>query len=225
MGIPRASVRETAGVMADVVLPLAARGAIVRRPRVVGLLDRADADRRAVRRLQRLRRRHGRGPVLLRLPRRDVAVVLEPEHAHRVLEASPEPFATATLEKRAALSRFEPHGVLISDGAERADRRRFNEEVLDTAHPVHRLASDIVAAVREEAAPLVEALGQPAGLGWEGFAPSWWRLVRRIVLGGGARDDVELTDLLTRLRADANWSYLKPPRADLRDAFRLRFGF
>jgi cytochrome P450 len=224
MGIPRASVRETAGVMADVVLPLAARGAIVRRPRVVGLLDRADADRRAVRRLQRLRRRHGRGPVLLRLPRRDVAVVLEPEHAHRVLEASPEPFATATLEKRAALSRFEPHGVLVSDGAERADRRRFNEEVLDTAHPVHRLASDIVAAVREEAAPLVEALGQPAGLGWEGFAPSWWRLVRRIVLGGGARDDVELTDLLTRLRADANWSYLKPPRADLRDAFLDRLG-
>src|SRR5215212_6214260 len=157
MAVPRASTAETAGVMADVVLPLAARGAIVRRPRVVGLLDRADADRRAVRSLQRLRRRHGPGPVLLRLPRRELAVVLEPEHVHRILDGSPEPFATATLEKRAALSRFEPHGVLISDGGERADRRRFNEEVLDTDRPVHRLAGDIVAILREEAAPLVEA--------------------------------------------------------------------
>src|SRR4051794_6119460 len=181
MAIPRASVTETAGVVADVVLPLVARGAIVRRPRVVGLLDRADADRRAVSRLQRLRRRHGPGPVLLRLPGRDIAFVLAAEQVNRVLDGSPEPFATATLEKRAALSRFEPHGVLISHGAERADRRRFNEEVLDTERPVHRLAADVVATAGEEAAPLLEALRQPAGLGWDGFAPTWWRLVRRIV--------------------------------------------
>src|SRR5687767_12119774 len=116
MALPRASASETAGVVADVVLPLLARGAIVRRPRVVGLLDRADADRRAVRCLQRLRRRHGRGPVVLRLPGRTVAVVLGREHMDRVLGQTPEPFATATLEKRAALSRFEPHGVLISHG-------------------------------------------------------------------------------------------------------------
>jgi cytochrome P450 len=48
---------------------------------------------------------------------------------------------------------------------------------------------------------------------------------RRIVLGGGARDDVELTDLLTASCAPTpNWSYLKPPRADLRDAFLDRLG-
>jgi cytochrome P450 len=224
MPLPRASAGETAGVVADVLLPLLARGAIVRRPRVVSLLDRADADRRAVRRLQRLRRRYARGPVVLRLPGRTVAMVLSPEHVHRVLDGSPEPFATATLEKRAALSRFEPHGVLVSHGAERAQRRRFNEEVLDTERSLHRLAGDLVATMREEGAAIAAAAQNPAGLGWDEFAPAWWRLVRRVVLGEGARDDVELTDLLTRLRADANWSYLKPPRTELRERFLDRLG-
>jgi hypothetical protein len=41
--------------------------------------------------------------------------------------------------------------VLISGGDARAERRRFNEEVLDTARPIHRLAGDLVAKVRDEA--------------------------------------------------------------------------
>jgi hypothetical protein len=66
--LPRASAGDTAGVVADVLVPLVARGVIVRRRRLVGALDRLDADRRAVRRLQRLRRAHDEGPVLLRIP-------------------------------------------------------------------------------------------------------------------------------------------------------------
>jgi len=68
---PRASVSETAGVVGDVVAPLVARGVIVRRPRVAGLLDGLDADRRAVRRMQRLREGYGEGPLLLWLPLRE----------------------------------------------------------------------------------------------------------------------------------------------------------
>src|SRR5215213_9509014 len=125
--VPRASARDSAGVVADVVMPLTARGVIVRRPPVVGVLDRIDADRRAVRRVPLLRSRYGAGPLLLRVPRREVALVLAPDDARRVLAESPEPFATANREKRAALSHFQPHGVLISHGPERSDRRRFNE--------------------------------------------------------------------------------------------------
>jgi cytochrome P450 len=40
-----------------------------------------------------------------------------------------------------------------------------------------------------------------------------------VVFGGGARDDRELTDMLTRLRADANWAFLKPKRKELRERF------
>lgn len=59
-------------------------------------------------------------------------------------------------------------------------------------------------------------------LSWHEFAPSWWRMVRRVVLGDGARDDEELTDLLARLRADANWAFLKPKRRRLRQRFLAR---
>ena len=68
MTVPRAGARESAGVLADVVAPLVARGIIVRRPRVTSALDRLDAARRAVRRLRRLRARHGGGPVLAGVP-------------------------------------------------------------------------------------------------------------------------------------------------------------
>ena len=224
MSIPHASPAETAGVVADVLAPLVARGAIVRRPKVLGALARADADRRAIRRLQRLDERHGPGPVLLRLPARHVAFVLSPDHVRVVLEGSPEPFATATVEKRGALERFQPHGVLVSHGPQRAERRRFNEEVLDTQHPDHRLAADLIAVVGEEIGPVLAAARRSGGLRWDDFAPAWWRIVRRVVLGQGARDDEELTDLLTRLRADANWSVLKPDRAGLRERFLARLG-
>src|SRR5215207_7972152 len=59
--VPRASPAETFGVLGDLVLPLVARGLLARRPRVVDLLDRADGDRRAIRRMQRLSERYGAG--------------------------------------------------------------------------------------------------------------------------------------------------------------------
>ena len=101
--VPRLSPRETAGVLGDVLVPLAARGAIVRRPPVENLADRLELDARAVDRLQRVREAHGPGPVRLALPGRELAFVLTGEDVRRVLEGSPEPFALATREKRAAL--------------------------------------------------------------------------------------------------------------------------
>ena len=51
------SAGDTAGVMLDVVLPLFAQGLLARRPRVVALAERLDADRRAIRRIGALRDR------------------------------------------------------------------------------------------------------------------------------------------------------------------------
>jgi hypothetical protein len=45
---------------------------------------------------------------------------------------------------------FQPHGVLVSRGALRADRRRFNEAVLDTGHPLHRYAERIARGARAD---------------------------------------------------------------------------
>jgi cytochrome P450 len=217
--VPTASVLDTARGLATIVLPVVTRGAIVRRPRVLALAQRVDADRRAVREMQRLRARYGPGPVQLRLPLRRFTFVLEPEQVHRVLHGSPEPFAIDTREKKAALAHFQPKGVLASPPPERAVRRPFNESVLDTGNPVHRLAPAMTAAVREEAQGLLDLADRDAPLTWEQFTQAWWRAVRRVVLGDAARDDEELTDLLQRLRRDANFSYAWPKRTGTRERF------
>src|SRR5215216_2715140 len=93
--VPRVSLRETGGLGTDVLLPLLARGVILRRKRIVGLLDRLDADRRPIRRMGILRDRYGRGPVLMRLLGRDIVLMLAAEDVRRVLAQTPEPFAAA----------------------------------------------------------------------------------------------------------------------------------
>jgi cytochrome P450 len=112
--------------------------------------------------------------------------------------------------------------VLISHGADRADRRRFNEAALDTERPLHRSAAPRAAVVREEAQALLAEVERTGTLDWETFVPAWFRIVRRVVLGDSARDDHELTDLLARLRGEANWSLAHPGRRDLRERFLAR---
>lgn len=73
-------------VIGDVLVPLAARVLVARRPRVTGWLERFDADRRAVARLAVLRGRYGEDPCLIRLPERRVAIVLATRDVRRVLE-------------------------------------------------------------------------------------------------------------------------------------------
>lgn len=220
--LPTATVGETLGVFADVVLPTLAKGVIIRRPAVVAMAARLDLDRRAIRRVQRLRDTYGAGPLMLRIPVRNQALILDPQQVHRVLDESPEPFATASSEKRAALSHFQPAGVLISHGPDRADRRRFNEQVLDTGSPLHRLAARFDTVIAEEAGLLLGAVRHREVLAWDDFALAWFRVVRRIVLGDGARDDHELYALINRLRGDANWAFFKAKRRGLREQFYAR---
>ena len=114
-GLPRASAAETLGVVSDVFAPMLTRGVLLRRPKVEAAAERLAPDRRAVRRLQRPRDRHGPGPVPLRMPPgRGQAVILAPEHVRRVLDGTPEPFAAASSEQRSALGHFRPDGVLVS---------------------------------------------------------------------------------------------------------------
>jgi cytochrome P450 len=219
-GLPRASVRDTASVVSGVFMPSVVKGAIIRRPRMVGMAEKLDLDSRAVRRMQRLRNRYGSGPLMLRVPGREQAVILDPGHVRKVLDETPEPFATASSEKRAALSHFEPKGALISHGIERADRRRFNEQVLESGNPMHRYSERFLTVVREETDSLLSRW-QSSGseLDWDRFSESWFRIVRRVVFGDSAGDDTELRGMINDLRRDANWAFLRPKRDRLRKRF------
>ncbi|GAA3114228.1 cytochrome P450 [Planomonospora alba] len=216
--IAYASVTDTLRLAATVLVPTVAQGVILRRPRVTAMADALELDRRAVHLLRRMRAKYGGGPLVLRTPLRRLVLVLSPEDVRRVLADTPEPFAADNREKRSALGHFQPDGVLISHGGLREDRRRFNEAVLDTHRSLHRLADGFGAVVRQE----MEALPEEGTLTWDRFAPAWWRAVRRIALGDAARDDEELIALLNRLRADANWSYLRPRRRETYERFASR---
>jgi hypothetical protein len=205
--------------LADLAGASIAAGVIARRRPVVGLLERVQADNRAIRRMQRLRGQFGNAPVELVIPGRRIVVPLAPDDVGRVLAETPAPFHPASWEKRRALDKFQPHGVLISRGAVRAERRELNEAALDTAAPLHHLAGDFVRVIAEEAATIAAEALASGRLDAADFTRWWWRLVRRIVLGDRARDDESVTDDLWRLRKSGNWSFLGLSHPRLRERF------
>jgi hypothetical protein len=222
-----ASVPDTLRAVAAVVLPLVARGPVNRRKLLVALGERIEADRRLVHTLQRLRTRYGSGPLRLRVPRRRIVLVLADDDVLRVLDASPDPYAPGTREKRAALSPFEPHGVPIADGvsdaADRPDRRDWTEAVLDAARPLHHLAVPMAAVARHEARTLLAQVAAADGtLDWPTFTAAWYRVVRRVALGDTARDDTVLTDLLAQLQAQPDRGMFAPRHAEGTAAFLNR---
>jgi cytochrome P450 len=210
--LPRLTSAEALRLGLTLALPTVAQGVIVRRPLMVRLAALTGADGRAVRLLDRLRAKHGDGPLLARVPMRgSVVLPLTSGDVRRVLE---DPSLTpANREKRGALAHFQPDGVLITPQRELRDKRRaFNEQVLHSGFdPFARVIWDEV-----------RGLPRHGVLTWKAFHALHWRIARRIVLGDGARDDVRLTRLLDRLRGDANWFYLRGRRTDVRNAFQRR---
>lgn len=225
VSVPKANLFETFTVFGEVLFPTLAKGVIIRRPQMLAVAERFDLDRRPIRRMQRLRNKYQAGPLLLRIPGRAIAVILHPQDVHRILSESPEPFATASAEKRAALAHFEPKNVLISHGADRTDRRRYNEDVLEAHRPVHCLAEDFLEVVNSEVQYLHKSLPHSAELTWPDFSKTWFRIVRRVVFGDAAREDHELSEMIAKLRSAANWASLLPPRKALREQLLHRIGY
>lgn len=218
----KATLLDTLRFVLNVTAPTIAKGVIVRRPAMVGLAERLRLDTRAVRTMQRLRRTYGEGPLQLRAPIQSQVVVLAPDDVRTVLDQSPEPYALATRLKRSALNHFEPENALVSKGAEREERRQFNEDALDFPRPVHSFATALVNVVHKEAEQILMIAHLDGDLTWETFSAAWMRVVRTVVFGPTARNDVALTDMIDTLRSDANWAFFRPKRKILRERFLLR---
>ncbi|WP_300344395.1 cytochrome P450 [Nesterenkonia sp.] len=215
--LPRATAAETAQILAEVELPTVAKGPIIRRPRVVAAVERFGLEARAVKWMQAVAEKYGKGPLMLKVPGRNMALVLDPEHVHRILEESPEPFAPAETLKRHALKHFEPKVALVSHGSERRRRRQVNEEALDHGHPIHRMAEQFMPAVRQEAAALLREVDAAGGrLDYSAYFAAWFRMVNRVVLGDSYRDDDELLELMETQRARGNWAFLRPVDTEAR---------
>ncbi|MCT7658582.1 cytochrome P450 [Mycobacterium deserti] len=208
-----------AAALTDLGFASIAAGVIARRRPVVRLLEKLQADERAVKRMQQLRSEFGRGPVELVLPGRRMVVIIDPEDVGRVLTGAPRPFDPASQEKRKALQWFQPHGVLISQGSIRQQRRALNDVALESGWELHSLAPSVVDVVADEARRLISEAGARGRMDSAQFMTAWWRIVRRLTLGDRARDDEAITDELRRLRKAGNWSFLALPHYRMRAKF------
>jgi hypothetical protein len=220
--VSRAGFIDTLAVLRDVVVPTLSKGPLIRRRNMVARAESRGLDDKAVTRLQKLRHKYGPGPLVLPIPFRRQAVLLSAQDARGVLELSPEPFAAATMEKRAALAHFEPDVVLASQGEDRRLRRALNEQTLETGCPMHSRAVFFSGVVDEEIDLICQEALRRGTLDWDTFFAGWFRMVRRIVLGKAARDDTDLTDMLEDLRYRANYVVLRPKDKEKRDAFLTR---
>jgi cytochrome P450 len=220
--LPRMSIGHSLGFWLRVALPTWAKGIIIRRPGAVAMAERFDLDARAVRYMEQLHAAYGGRSVLVRNPVRLQAVALDPDDVRTVLHDTPDPFTPATDEKRSALGHFEPRTSLVSRGAERKPRRRLNEEVLETAAPVHSHAVRFRAVIGEEMQRLLADASAIGELAWPAFSEAWFRVVRRIVLGDRAREDHALTEMMARLRGRANWAFTVPRNDRLRQELHDR---
>jgi cytochrome P450 len=202
-------------------MPTWVKGIFLRWPRMVAFAERRQLDRKAVRLLQKFRRKYGETALIIAKPGRRQILLLSAADVQQILDGAPEPFTPASSEKRIALSHFEPRTSLITRGASRDTRRAFHDRILESNTPVHCKAQVFVQIVEEEAAALLDQPSAKRALSWPVFTEAWHRSVRRVVLGDGARDDIELTTMLARLRNRANWLFV-PVAKRLRQNFHAR---
>lgn len=215
-----ASVADTVKIVLEVIGPSFLKGTIIRRPNIVGIVERFGLDARGVKRMQALRKTYGNGPLKLNVPIISRALVMTPEDVRQVLDQTPNPYSPASAEKRKALSQFEPENVLITRGPKREVRRAFHEHVLETDKRVHRFGETFVNVATEEAASLLESVDANGGeLAWPEFEDAWYRVIRRVVFGDWARNETELTDRIIALRREGNWSSFRPIQKKRRAEF------
>lgn len=200
--IPVVSFRDALRILALIIAPSWTRGLFLRRATGSSLAARVKP--RSIQLLQELRRSYGDGLVALPLPFARQFLVLSFEDALSILEDAPIPFTPATQAKTRALAHFEPNVSLITRGSDRTPRRDFNERILETDRRQHSLAENWKVAVARQA-EVVLSDGSDV-LTWDSFQQAWNRTVREIVLGPGARDDQELTDMLASERGPTGLS-------------------
>jgi cytochrome P450 len=202
--IPSASLVENVRFNALVVVPNALKGLFRPRRQALAAATRAGIDGRAVGLLRGMSRKHGPGPVWVRVVKDRALLVLSRDDVRRVLGGSPHPFASDPEGKRKGMTAFQPDALTISRGGAWENRRPFHEAVLDTGRP-HRLADRFATVVREEAETLLRLADANEGrLDWDGWHRAMRRITRRVVLGDGAREDEPLTELLGELMSEAN---------------------
>jgi len=200
-GLPRASLGENVRFTLTYLLPSFLRGIAIPLPFWTEVATRFDTGR-GVATVERLTARYSGRPVMLKSVLGQTLLVLAADDVRRVLESPVSVYGMNVAEKRRLFSPFVPDALNGSPPELHAERRPFNEAVLDYGHEPHRFAERFLRVVHEE----VEAMLADAGiLDYERSLAAFRRIARRCALGDAAADDTELSEEHSRLRADADW--------------------
>jgi len=200
--LPHASVVQNVRLNATVIVPNALQGIFRRRREAVRAATVANVDSQAVGLLVGMSRSNGGLPTWVKVVRDDAILLFDPKDVERLLNQSPDPFASDPAAKRDGMVHFQPDALTISRGQDWTSRRRFTEAVLGHA-PAERAG----AVAAEETARL---LGTGSKIGWAEWNRTLQRTTRRIVLGDSAAEDDELTETLERMMSGANGMPGKP---------------
>jgi cytochrome P450 len=204
-GLPRATFAENARFTLTYLLPTMLKGIAIPSPFWTELAIRFDTGRGAAT-VERLTRRYAGQPVMLGGIGGQTLLILAAEDVRRVLESPVSVYGMNASEKLRLFSLFAPDALNGSPPDLHAERRPFNEAVLNYGHEPHRFAERFLSVVREEVGAM---LAGTADLDYERSLAAFRRISRRCVLGDAAADDTELSNEHARLRADADWLGLK----------------
>jgi len=204
-GLPQASFLENVRFTLTYLLPSMLRGILIPLPFWAEVATRFDTGR-GVATVERLTERYAGRPVMLRSVLGQTLLVLAADDVRRVLESPVSVFGLNAAEKQRLFSPFAPDALNGSPPDLHAQRRPFNEHVLDYGHEPHRLAERFLSVVHEEVATMLADAGV---LDYERSLAAFRRIARRCALGDAAADDTELSEEHSRLRLDADWLGLK----------------
>jgi cytochrome P450 len=203
--IPRASLSENLRFTITYLLPTMLKGIAIPQPFWTELAIRFDTGRSAST-VERLTQRYAGRPVLLRGIGGQTLLVLAEGDVRRVLESPVDVYGMNAGEKQRLFASFAPDALNGSPPALHAERRPFNESVLDYGHEPHRLADRFLRVVGEEVGAMLAGVDV---LDYERSLAAFRRISRRCAFGDAAADDTELSRDHERLRADADWLGLK----------------
>jgi cytochrome P450 len=204
-GLPRASLLENVRFTLTYLLPSMLKGIAIPQRFWTEVAIRFDTGR-GVATVERLTDRYSGRPVMLRSVGGQTLVILAAGDVRRVLESPVSVYGMNAAEKGRLFSPFAPDALNGSPPDLHAERRPFNEAVLDYGHEPHRLAERFLRVVHEEIAAM---LADATVLDYERSLAAFRRISRRCAFGDGAADDTELSEEHSRLRADADWLGLK----------------
>jgi len=182
-------------------IPNYLQGLFTRRRLWVSLWTKVQVDRFAIRFASHLRKKYGSKYFFTRVGNARTVVILDPDGIKHVLANSPVVYGDGD-SKHKGMSHFQPNAVTISRGDEWKDRRRFNEAVLKTGHPVHDYADRFLEVISTATEGMLKIAGD--NLSWQHFDELFEQIAAGVIFAENPHESRPAFEQLQKLMRESN---------------------